>query len=126
MAVQRLIIIAVQRLHDHHANTETDCHASAEVGDGEITEVGVYNSTEISGCGSTNTNGHECTETVDHGRTESDNRENNLHMDVHNVDNNHKKILPPNTPAQPNFACLTCRCYIISLSLNTVFYYYVQ
>ena len=39
-------------------------------------------------------------EAIDHSRTELDDHENDQHVNVHNVNNSHKKLLSPGTPVQ--------------------------
>ena len=39
-------------------------------------------------------------EAIDHSRTELDDRKNDQHVNVHNVNNSHKKLLSPGTPVQ--------------------------
>ena len=74
--------------------------ASVETDGPSGKQAGGHRNTEVSGCERTETGGHGRTETGDHGRTESDNPENNQHMVMCNVDDNHKKTLPQNTPVQ--------------------------
>ena len=96
-----------------HCRTVTADHCRTETGDNGRTESGDHSRTDTSDEGRTETSDEGMTEPGDHSRTETgdDSRTevtepcncvNNKHniMDMHDIDDNHKKTVLPNTPVQ--------------------------
>ena len=75
-------------IDDDCDSAEVGNYGSTDIGDHGITEDDIHSGTEIS------------MEAIDHSRTELDDHENDQHVNVHNVNNSHKKLLSPGTPVQ--------------------------